>query len=120
MTTNKLTVIGGGLAGLVTAISAAEQGAQVTLHEKQAVLGGRGRTDAGPYKANVGPHALYTGLITTWLAQRDLLPPTIPPREGAFLMVWQGERQAFPPVFESVMKALPHQPVPTLIVFFIE
>ena len=102
-----ITVIGGGLAGLVAAISAAEQGGRVTLHEKQATLGGRGRTNAGPYKTNIGPHALYTGSLTEWLKQRDLLPPTIPPKDGAFTMVWRGERQSFPPVFESVMRALP-------------
>ena len=107
MTMETITVIGGGLAGLVAAISAAEQGARVTLHEKQATLGGRGRTNAGPYKTNRGPHALYTGSLTTWLKQRDLLPPTIPPKEGAFTMVWRGERNAFPPVFESVIRTLP-------------
>ncbi len=106
MATTDITVIGGGLAGLVAAISAAEQGAQVSLHEKQATLGGRGRTEPGPYKTNVGPHALYTGIMDSWLRQRELLPPTIPPREGAFTMVWRGERQAFPPVFEAVMKTL--------------
>lgn len=101
-----ITVVGGGLAGLIAAISAAEQGARVTLHEKQAMLGGRGRTNSGAYKTNIGPHALYSGSLTTWLEQRDLLPATIPPKEGAFTMVWRGERQAFPPVFESVMRAL--------------
>ncbi len=107
MTTAGITVIGGGIAGLVAAISAAEQGCRVRLHEKQATLGGRGQTRAGPYKTNIGPHALYTGSLSAWLEERNLLPATTPPSEGAFTMVWQGERQAFPSAFESVMPALP-------------
>lgn len=101
-----VTVIGGGIAGLTAAIVAAEQGAHVTLHEKQATLGGRGRTKSGPYKTNIGPHALYTGSFTAWLEQHDLLPATTAPKEGAFTMVWLGDRSPLPPVFEAVMPAL--------------
>uniref|UniRef100_UPI00117C70E6 FAD-dependent oxidoreductase n=1 Tax=Streptomyces sp. rh34 TaxID=2034272 RepID=UPI00117C70E6 len=55
-------VIGGGLAGLAgltAAITAAESGARVTLHEGHRTLGGRARTADGPYRTNEGPHALY-------------------------------------------------------------
>jgi len=101
-----ITVIGAGVAGLVAAISVAEQGARVSLHEKQATPGGRGRTNSGPYRANIGPHALYRGSFTAWLEEHELMPAVTPPREGAFTMVWRGERQPYPPVFESVMPAL--------------
>ena len=101
-----VTVIGGGLAGLVAAISVAEQGGRVALHERQPTLGGRARTKAGPYRTNLGPHALYTGNATAWLEERDLLPLTVPPAEDAFSMVWRGERRPFPPIFESVMETL--------------
>lgn len=101
-----ITVVGGGLAGLVAAISVAEQGGRVTLHEKRPTLGGRAQTKTGSYKTNLGPHALYTGDTTTWLEARGLMPPTVPPTDDSFAMVWQGERQAFPPVFEAVMKTL--------------
>ncbi|WP_274560042.1 FAD-dependent oxidoreductase [Streptomyces spiramyceticus] len=69
-----ITVIGGGFAGLTAAITAAESGARVTLHEAHHTLGGRARTAEGPYKTNEGPHALYSGgPLWTWLKQRDLL-----------------------------------------------
>ncbi|MCX5200410.1 NAD(P)-binding protein [Streptomyces sp. NBC_00237] len=76
--TTPLTVIGGGLAGLVTAITSAESGAPVTLHESHRDPGGRARTATGdsPYKTNEGPHALYSrGPLWTWLQQRDLVGP---------------------------------------------
>ncbi|NUV69711.1 NAD(P)-binding protein [Streptomyces sp. CAI-121] len=78
-------VVGGGLAGLTAAITAAESGARVTLHEGHRALGGRARTADGPYRANEGPHALYhRGPLCTWLARRDLFGPvvSVPPLEG--------------------------------------
>ena len=39
-----VTVIGGGLGGLAAAITAAELGASVTLHEAHRTLGGRWRS----------------------------------------------------------------------------
>ena len=73
---SRITVIGGGFAGLTAAITAAEAGARVTLHEAHHTLGGRARTAEGPYKTNEGPHALYNrGPHWTWLKQRDLLGP---------------------------------------------
>ncbi|MGY0492667.1 NAD(P)-binding protein [Streptomyces sp. WG-D5] len=86
--TPALTVIGGGLAGLTAAITAAEAGARVTLHEAHHTLGGRARTAEGPYRTHEGPHALYNGgPHWTWLKQRDLLGPLapIPALEGARL-----------------------------------
>ena len=53
-----ITIVGGGLAGLTAAISCGEQGAHVRLLEAHEDLGGRARTMQGPYKANLGPHAL--------------------------------------------------------------
>ncbi|MYT77359.1 Phytoene dehydrogenase-related protein [Streptomyces sp. MnatMP-M77] len=78
-------VIGGGVAGLTAAITAAESGARVALHESHRTLGGRARTTEGPYRANEGPHALYRrGPHWTWLARRGLLGAvvSVPPREG--------------------------------------
>ena len=58
-----VTVIGGGLAGLTAAATAARAGANVTLHEARSSLGGRARTrqDKG-FLFNEGAHALYAGL----------------------------------------------------------
>lgn len=46
---HRITVIGGGFAGLTAAITAAETGAEVTVHEAHHTLGGRARTADGPY-----------------------------------------------------------------------
>lgn len=83
---NRISVIGGGLAGLTAAITAAEGGARVTLYEAHHTLGGRARTAEGPYLTNEGPHALYNrGPHWSWLRQRDLLGPVaaVPLREGS-------------------------------------
>ncbi|MGW1295588.1 FAD-dependent oxidoreductase [Streptomyces sp. NPDC002533] len=82
--TGDIHIVGGGLAGLTAAITAAESGARVTLHEGHQTLGGRARTAEGPYRANEGPHALYhRGPFCTWLARRDLFGPvvSVPPLE---------------------------------------
>ncbi len=82
---HRITVVGGGFAGLTAAITAAEAGARVTVHEAHHTLGGRARTADGPYRTNEGPHALYNGgPHWAWLRQRDLIGPLapIPPLEG--------------------------------------
>lgn len=81
----KLTIIGGGFAGLTAAITAAEAGTRVTVHEAHRTPGGRARTAEGTYRTNEGPHALYAGgPHWTWLKQRGLLGPLapLPPAEG--------------------------------------
>ncbi|MEU0233869.1 MULTISPECIES: NAD(P)-binding protein [unclassified Streptomyces] len=81
----KLTIVGGGFAGLTAAVTAAEAGTAVTLYEAHRALGGRARTAEGPYRTNDGPHALYSGgPHWTWLKQRGLLGPLapLPPAEG--------------------------------------
>lgn len=86
--THRITVIGGGFAGLTAAITAAEAGAKVTVYEAHHTLGGRARTAEGPHKTNEGPHALYKGgPHWTWLSQRDLIGELapLPPLEAARL-----------------------------------
>ncbi|MGP3635518.1 NAD(P)-binding protein [Streptomyces sp. 24-1644] len=81
----RIHIVGGGLAGLTAAVTAAESGALVTLHEAHHTLGGRARTAEGPYLTNEGPHALYCrGPHWTWLKQRGLLGPiaSVPLLEG--------------------------------------
>ncbi len=56
-------VIGGGIAGLISAIEMAEQGLPVKLLEKSQHLGGRAHsTEHQQHRLNLGPHALYKGL----------------------------------------------------------
>ncbi|WP_326766933.1 NAD(P)-binding protein [Streptomyces sp. NBC_01591] len=84
----RIHIIGGGLAGFTAAITAAESGALVTLHEAHHTLGGRARTAEGPYRTNEGPHALYRrGPHWAWLDRRKLLGPvaTVPLLEGTRL-----------------------------------
>lgn len=107
-----LTIIGGGLAGLTAAITAAESGARVTLHEAHHTLGGRARTAEGTYRTNEGPHALYNGgPHWTWLKQRDLIGPLapLPTVEGTRLRLHhQGRLRRTPPL--AMLKLLRRKP----------
>jgi putative NAD(P)-binding protein len=77
----QVTVVGAGIAGLVAAIACAEEGANVRLVEAHEKIGGRARSTDGPYKANLGPHALYKdGHFWDWMKKRDLLPANVTPR----------------------------------------
>jgi phytoene dehydrogenase-like protein len=104
----RLTVIGGGFAGLTAAVAAAEAGAKVTLHEAHDTLGGRARTADGPYRTNEGPHALYNGgAHWAWLKRRDLVGPLapLPPLEAARLRLrHKGVLRRTPPF--SMLKLL--------------
>ena len=71
-----LTVVGGGISGLIAAIAAREHALDVTLHEARAELGGRARTARGAYLANWGPHVIYSdGPLWAWLDERALAEP---------------------------------------------
>lgn len=96
---SRITIVGGGLAGLSAAIACAEGGARVRLLEAHDQLGGRARSADGPFKANLGPHALYSdGPMWGWLAERGLLPNAVrPPLAGARFR-WQGKVQRTPPL----------------------
>ena len=76
---NALTVVGGGLGGLVAAITAAELGAEVRLYEAHSQLGGRWRVSDPPFVLHDGPHVLYrNGPLYPWLRRRGLLGTTRP------------------------------------------
>ncbi len=96
---SQMTVVGGGLAGLTAAIACAEGGAQVRLLEAHDTLGGRARSAEGPYKANLGPHALYSdGAMWGWLGERGLLPKHVRPPLGGARFRWDGSVQRTPPL----------------------
>ncbi|MGW1609176.1 NAD(P)-binding protein [Streptomyces sp. NPDC002285] len=114
---HRITVIGGGFAGLTAAITAAEAGAKVTVYETHHTLGGRARTADGPYRTNEGPHALYNGgPHWAWLKQRDLIGPLapIPPLEAARLRLrHRGVLRRTPPfaMLKLLRRGLPQAPV---------
>lgn len=95
----RITIVGGGLAGLTAAITAAEGGVSVRLLEAHEELGGRARSMAGPYKANLGPHVIYKdGAFWSWLAERELLPNYSGPPLAGIRFRWQGEIRRTPPL----------------------
>ncbi|MEU9095067.1 NAD(P)-binding protein [Streptomyces sp. NPDC048428] len=115
----RIHVVGGGLAGFTAAITAAESGALVTIHEAHHTLGGRARTAEGPYRTNDGPHALYRhGPHWTWLDRRNLLGPTVtvPPLEATRLRFrHHGTLRRTPPlaVLRLSRRNATHAPVDT-------
>ena len=100
---DEITVVGGGLAGLVAAISCAESGAQVRLLEAHELLGGRARSTSGRYKANLGPHALLSNSpFWRWLGERGLLPPHARPPLSGVRFRWEDEIRRVPAVGAAV------------------
>jgi glycine/D-amino acid oxidase-like deaminating enzyme len=104
---NEITVVGGGIAGLVAAICCAEAGAPVRLLEAHTQLGGRARSDDGAYVTNLGPHALYAnGTLWPFLKERDLLPPVVKPAlTRPLVMRIDGRRRRTLPL--AVLTAVP-------------
>jgi NAD(P)-binding Rossmann-like domain len=93
-----ITIIGGGVAGLVAAIAAAEAGRPVRLFEKRSELGGRARSSRGEFVANFGPHALYAdGAAWAWLRTRGLLPPAKRAPVRGLIFKWRSRAHRLPP-----------------------
>jgi phytoene dehydrogenase-like protein len=100
---DEITIVGGGLAGLTAAITCAEAGSPVRLLEAHEELGGRARSMSGPYKANLGPHALLSGSpFWHWLGERDLLPPYARPPLSGVRFRWRDEIRRVPAVGAAV------------------
>jgi phytoene dehydrogenase-like protein len=96
---SEITVIGGGLAGLAAAITCAEEGAEVKLFEAHQQLGGRARSTDGSYRANLGPHAIYTGgVLSDWLTERNLMPPIARPLLTGVRFRYSGAVHRTPPL----------------------
>jgi len=110
---NEITVVGGGLGGLVAAISCAEGGARVRLLEAHRQLGGRARSSTGPFRANLGPHVVYDdGPLWTWLVERGLAgdEPRSPVRGIRFRH--KGELRRTPPASVLRIVKLARQEAP--------
>jgi phytoene dehydrogenase-like protein len=96
---SEITVIGGGVAGLTAAITCAEGGARVRLLEAHDRVGGRALSTGGPYKANLGPHAIYQGgVLWDWLTTRGLMPPVARPLLTGVRFHYEGAVHRTPPL----------------------
>ncbi len=83
-----IAIVGGGIAGLVAGLTAAEGGANVTLLEAHHPGGRAATIDRNGYRLNVGPHALYlAGELRSFLNARGFDPPGgVPANSGVRLL----------------------------------
>ena len=94
----EVTVVGGGLAGLIAATECAEAGVPVKLLEARSRLGGRATTNPGEWHTNLGPHAFYAGgPMWDWLRARKLHAPYRRAHLTGVRLRWQGEVRSTPP-----------------------
>jgi len=102
----RMTIVGGGIAGLTAAVSAAEAGFDVTLLEAKQTLGGKAWTTDQEFRANWGPHVVYSdGPLWDWLSRRCLAEPAArAPRLAPIVFRMNGRRRRIPP--PSLIRAL--------------
>ena len=94
-----ISIVGGGIAGLVAGITCAEAEVEATIFEGHDDLGGRARSTDGPYRANLGPHVLYKdGAFCRWLRDRDLMPRDRGVPLSTIRFRWEGELRRTPPL----------------------
>ena len=104
-TPRPIVVIGGGIAGLVSAAIAAKAGAPVVLLEKASALGGRAATrQKHGFSFNLGPHALYRrGILHQTLRQLGVpISGAAPGANGAFALA-KGRLHTLPVGFASLL-----------------
>jgi phytoene dehydrogenase-like protein len=103
-----LTVVGAGVTGLTAAIEAAERGLRVVVTEAHSRPGGRARSLSGPFRANIGPHAIYVdGPWWAWLERRGLTPPIVDAPRHANLVRAGGQLGPWPAELSAAIAALP-------------
>ncbi|MEV0385783.1 FAD-dependent oxidoreductase [Nonomuraea sp. NPDC050643] len=106
--TPDLHIVGAGLTGLTAAIEAAERGRRVTVSEAHSRPGGRARTPAAPFRANLGTHAIYVdGAWWAWLERRGLTPPVVEAPRLAALVRTGGRLGPWPDELGRAIAALP-------------
>ena len=99
MANQQFVVVGGGLAGLTSAVALARRGARVVLFEQSRRLGGRAATHQEQgFFMNLGPHALYrNGPLFRTLQEWQVPFSGQPPRLGkSAYLVRDGRKFLFP------------------------
>jgi phytoene dehydrogenase-like protein len=99
MASQQFIVVGGGLAGLASAVALAQTGAKTIVYEQSRQLGGRAGTQhENGFALNFGPHALYRNgplynLLREWHIPFSGKPPRL--SKSAYLVVG-GQKHTFP------------------------
>lgn len=93
-----VSIVGGGIAGLISAVELAREGARVRLFESAANLGGRARTKyVDGFLLNQGPHALYTaGALKRELDRLGISHSGGRALGGTRQAIWQGKLHELP------------------------
>ncbi|HSE98125.1 MAG TPA: NAD(P)/FAD-dependent oxidoreductase, partial [Blastocatellia bacterium] len=98
-------IVGGGIAGLSSAIFLAREGKKVLLLEQSSHLGGRARTsEKDGFYLNLGPHALYRGGHGMEVLGELGVEPrgAVPPLAGAYAVLG-GRKHTFPSGIVSML-----------------
>lgn len=101
----KISVIGGGIAGLIAAVELARSGAKVKVFEQGSGLGGRARTrKIDGFYLNQGPHALYIkGAFHRELKRLGIPFSGQKPRPAEPQALYQGRLHRFPDSVASLV-----------------
>jgi len=115
----RYTVIGGGIAGLVAAVSLAKRGKRVRLLERRSKLGGRAAStvDQG-FTFNFGPHAMYKhGATYRTLDEWGIAPPGARPDLSRNAdLVLDGQRVPLPLNAMEAMRSMDPDTAPRISV----
>ncbi len=103
---NKVIIIGGGLAGLTAANFAANADCEVTLLEKSHLVGGRATTtNKNGVLFNLGPHALYrSGQAYQILSELGIEFSGAVPKVNGSLAIKDGKKHILPAGFQTLLK----------------
>lgn len=109
MENRKAIVVGGGIAGLVSALELARAGMRVTLFERSSELGGRARSRSiDGYTFNQGPHALYVkGALLALLREHGVAPAGGSPALAEARALWDEASHPMPVGLGAILRLTP-------------